>query len=389
MGYDSTSKKLSLDGGLSLADVGRCLGSTSGDLGTLCTASTINQWAKCKPFRNSGKIISIADSKDEYDARRYTADCGLKITEYSSLSSLFSAAKLVGERNLAWTYLKPRGLSYGELYRLHDFVGYYHQAKGPFIDRTLSSREGYMIDKVRTVQGSFQRPVGTDDIQKTDLKTLDKTLYIGIATKRSDGTGTMKWAPASDFPQTMFSAYGAEYDVVYFYCTEEIILNTAFSSSARFYMLPYPLTKFARYADFGIEFGGEASGTGTTRLVTLVPYTGLVTRRCMSIKVHTRKPGNVQELSDGCYTITAASSVTSDHEEDVTLFSTDLWLAGNQFWNNPELSGRPTFNTCMLRNYGSGVSVYVEFVYAETDDATTGTSYIRKANIRFPAETSD
>ena len=51
MGYNSTTKTLSKDGGITLDDIGYCLGSTSRDLGSLCTASTIAKWAKFKPVR--------------------------------------------------------------------------------------------------------------------------------------------------------------------------------------------------------------------------------------------------------------------------------------------------------------------------------------------------
>ena len=82
MGYDSTNKILTLDGGLSLDDVGYAIGSASRVLGNLCTSPSINMWAVCKPFRSS-MLKDIALEPDAYAAERKAKDCGLNIPTYT------------------------------------------------------------------------------------------------------------------------------------------------------------------------------------------------------------------------------------------------------------------------------------------------------------------
>ena len=70
------------------------LGIVSGDIGTLCISSLINKWSKNKPVRG----VFPASANNKY---------GLDIANI-------------------WAYLKPRGLSNNEEYRLDDFQGYEH-----------------------------------------------------------------------------------------------------------------------------------------------------------------------------------------------------------------------------------------------------------------------
>ena len=393
MGYDSTNKILTLDGGLSLDDVGYAIGSASRVLGNLCTSPSINMWAVCKPFRSS-MLKDIALEPDAYAAERKAKDCGLSIPTYTSLLSAFNAALKFGEDTLCWTYNKPRGISRSEYYRLHDFVGYRREARGPFIDYAPDASEVYAIDKLHWSR-KHAAHLATWDMQQSDLATTDRTLYPGVASRvTGSSSGTLRWAKKDSSGLISMNAVtpslGYTYDLVFFWSTEAFSDNVALPSTAKIILTPYPYHKVSLFSDFGIEFSGEANSNGASPWITLVPNTGARTRKCKSITMHTRKASNVTQLANGCYTIREASATLSDHEEDAELFTADVWLSGNNFWDNEAASGRPMPNTFSgLSNYASGVGVYIEFVYAYTEGGVEKTeTYIRKATIRFPAETS-
>lgn len=106
-------------------DVQQALGCGSGDIGTLCTHANINPMARYKPVRHT-KISALTDTE------RYNVRYGFDgITPSFSLSN--------PENKAVWAFLKPRGLSYNETYRISDFikvgtsyVGYDTYAAAPF-----------------------------------------------------------------------------------------------------------------------------------------------------------------------------------------------------------------------------------------------------------------
>lgn len=131
---------------VSISDVQLILGSSSNDLGTLCTHANINMWAKWKPvpLRN---IVGLPDEIVNGNSWKgnpvegtnrpwwYGGGQGVGSDYYtygvpviSDLSDIGSN----GEQNddSVWTYRKPSG-GMSEPYRLADFVGYYHDARQP------------------------------------------------------------------------------------------------------------------------------------------------------------------------------------------------------------------------------------------------------------------
>lgn len=93
--------------------VGTTLGTSSRDVGTLCTHSAINKWSKWKPIRLN-KVTGITESD------LATADYGLIPTASST-----NYANVVSSK---WAYNQPRGGDYNEPYRLGDFRNYDHGA---------------------------------------------------------------------------------------------------------------------------------------------------------------------------------------------------------------------------------------------------------------------
>lgn len=131
---------------VSISDVQLILGSSSNDLGTLCTHANINMWAKWKPvpLRN---IVGLPDEIVNGNSWKGNPIAGTNkpwwfgggqgvgndyltydIPVISDLSDIGSD----GDQNDdgVWKYRKPSG-GMSEPFRLADFVGYYHQARQP------------------------------------------------------------------------------------------------------------------------------------------------------------------------------------------------------------------------------------------------------------------
>ena len=134
-------------GGVSINDVRQALSDGSCDLGTLCTSSKINKWAKYKPIRVAGIIrrltyTEIANAKFGLVPILNTTLYKKSDTSDSGASVVASAEELesVLSSNQQWTYNQPRGKSNKEPYRLTDWAqpadndsgyGYYHLTPPP------------------------------------------------------------------------------------------------------------------------------------------------------------------------------------------------------------------------------------------------------------------
>lgn len=119
---------------VNIYDVQRALGTSDTDLGTLCQKATINPMAKFKPIRNS-KIGMLSPAQSNTPSDRYTARFGF---ESITPSITFNGTNL--DPHSKWQYLKPRGGTQNEPFRLTDFIneanptgsGYDCQAVAPF-----------------------------------------------------------------------------------------------------------------------------------------------------------------------------------------------------------------------------------------------------------------
>ena len=126
---------------VSIRDVQRCLGSSSGDLGTLCVRDNINKWAWFKPIRTSN--IGLLN-----ESMRQSARYGLYFRENTDAENLLKGTVTINETNFnkaassnyEWSYIRPTGGS-SSPYRLTDFVcedpslgliGYKHNTQPPY-----------------------------------------------------------------------------------------------------------------------------------------------------------------------------------------------------------------------------------------------------------------
>lgn len=113
------------------SEVGSAIGIAGNNLDVVCTSPKINKWAKYKSFRKT-------TAKKVYEQDRRNARFGLNPPilasgehfnklAYDCINGIVRAANNLGG---LWEYLKPRGLSYNEFYRLHDFVDNRNQTNG-------------------------------------------------------------------------------------------------------------------------------------------------------------------------------------------------------------------------------------------------------------------
>ncbi len=155
--------------------VGQTLGTSSRDVGTLCTHPNINKWSKWKPVRvnKNGAGIILQDL--------INANYGLSLPTFSNLNAL-KVAYQAGNAN--WEYLKPNNQSG---YRLGDFRNYEHDARqtvGNFAVSPTVANEGPTVST--TLRGMLL--VNPDGIANIigygELNTQYK--YLGIALFQGD-----------------------------------------------------------------------------------------------------------------------------------------------------------------------------------------------------------
>jgi len=123
---------------ISTSLVGTTLGSSSRDVGTLCTHPNINKWSKWKPVR-SNKETGI--TSDELKMIKY----GLHLHNFSTIQDLINFYES-GEAS--WRYDKPRGYINLEYFRLGDFRTYDHDV-----------RESYTMFKPNSVSAATTLPI--------------------------------------------------------------------------------------------------------------------------------------------------------------------------------------------------------------------------------------
>ena len=98
-----------------IADVKSVLNSTTNTLSSNCTNANINKWSKYKPVRHSSTAKLT-------EPERVFVNHGFDLQGAHSMDIVTLVNK--ASTNDDWVYLKPRGSSYNERYRLADFDKY-------------------------------------------------------------------------------------------------------------------------------------------------------------------------------------------------------------------------------------------------------------------------
>ncbi|QOR58262.1 hypothetical protein [uncultured phage cr106_1] len=112
-------------------DIPQTLGTSSTDLGTLCTSPNINPFSKYKPVRLNTMLGSLESGYFQLDNNRLSFPYSTDWWRSTNGQAGFEMAQVdnVGNPNVkdpVWTYLRPNGSPYP--YRAIDFNGYNHNA---------------------------------------------------------------------------------------------------------------------------------------------------------------------------------------------------------------------------------------------------------------------
>lgn len=105
---------------VSTADVAKCLGVSSLDVGTLCTSKKINMFARYKPYNYPKLLMSLTEEQKK--------EINYGITVPTFFKSKITAENIIAISKENWGYELPKE---GNPYRLSDFAGYYHSAVPP------------------------------------------------------------------------------------------------------------------------------------------------------------------------------------------------------------------------------------------------------------------
>lgn len=181
---------------VSVWDVRRALGLNSTDVGTLCTSTRINIWAKYKPVR-----LNKLDTTDQFDFSNNkwkstaswmhgsgdgvhaTNSYGLACSSYGNVNSIKTPYDSSDVMN-GWVYNRPQG-GLAAPYRLQDFAGYYHNA-ATFGD-TFNCNDPIIYSQKARIIATF-RYSPDDEHAVTIENLLGGAKYFGILVTTSSGT---------------------------------------------------------------------------------------------------------------------------------------------------------------------------------------------------------
>lgn len=164
--------------GITTSAVGNALGTTSRDVGALCTNSNINIWSRWKPIAHTATTMTWDTMKN--------ANYGINVLSSNSPTTLFNNVKNNG--NLGYTYNKPTNN-----FRLGDFRNYDHNASIP-IDTSYQDGDKVNIGGVTSSNHeSYKRELSGIEMVEQDNTTLNTAqTYISksdIYTARDGNNG--------------------------------------------------------------------------------------------------------------------------------------------------------------------------------------------------------
>lgn len=184
------------DIGVSIADVRAVLGSSSGDLGTLCKDSGINKWSKRKPVSYANVLFKLTDAQLKEINYGLTEPITANLVNLQTLYSNLNGANGETYLDAAYSYTKPSGGTLASPYRLLDFEKYYHHAQAPI---GVTSQGGNFAIEISTQLTVYQfsfimNTSGSEsEIGLRDLSTDFDNFYLFLAVLK-DGVWYLKTA---------------------------------------------------------------------------------------------------------------------------------------------------------------------------------------------------
>lgn len=223
--------------GITTSLVGNALGTTSRNVGGLCSSSLVNPWSKWKPISSTATTMTLAILK--------SANYGITIKSATTLTNLLSLVQ--ANNNLGFVYNKPIGGA-NSPYRLGDFRNYEHSSAIP----VLSMYEDGDVIPILGVDASYATGIDgmesadeVDDSQKNLVKNniypsgLTRGVLITDGTNSSWSVGNVPWG------NTYWQRFKGKTVTALEFLTN-LASGTTFvghtaSANDRFYALPYPL----------------------------------------------------------------------------------------------------------------------------------------------------
>lgn len=219
--------KISETDPVTVTDVQTALSSQSKDVGTLCASPSVNLWAKYKPVA----LVGIAPLRTSAWWKGTSGKCGMDITTYTSLNSLFSA---LSGGVFAWGREQVTG-GFTAPYRLLDFQGYNHLAENPVGEIGGTS---YTISSGRITIQYDMAVVGSDNLTLSDIEINGDSLdeyYLGVYCYGGTGTTSSFYCTAAQ-PFTsstdmsieidgLTDSYVGTYTVIPFFSSVRLTLN--------------------------------------------------------------------------------------------------------------------------------------------------------------------
>lgn len=174
---------------VSVWDVRRALGLNSTDVGTLCTSTRINMWAKCKPI-NAPYILRALNYAAAEQIMNYKA--GLSCIYATSFNSLKSQIESYWDNAnykdngqfVAVKYDRPTG-GLASPYRLTDFNGYNHNA---WLDARVVNGSGQIVGTVSPIYSSNIIIDVRDGMRQDTTLPDDSTLIDNYLNWMDDGS---------------------------------------------------------------------------------------------------------------------------------------------------------------------------------------------------------
>ena len=305
-----------------LADLQPVLGTSKTGLGDICKNAEINIWNRFKPFRNSAVTFATAGqmSGDRWNTAK-AVKFGLDIKSYrglSGLNSMITYAKSLGAGVCAWNYLRPRGSSEHEPFRIFDFIGYKHSLN-PILSATVNPSKKYKIDRYQYLQILIEPQDVNCNISLADLGLGSYLHGIAYRKKSSSSVTDMHYATRSSTGGLDLSlALGTDYDAVFFFSPKALSGSTTVTDDDVFYIHPFPYIEIGAYDEWGLQFTGTQA-TYFGEKLSVSPRVRCLggNRTVTKVRLCHRKRGNYGTNPDGTVWITeTASRILADNEDD-------------------------------------------------------------------------
>ena len=209
-------------------DVQRALGiAVGGDWGHMCSSEKINKWARYKPQRSTNKFYLSYQDRIASDIVRFGIQIPFCQNDVMNGKVYNIISQGHGYEQEGWNYLRPRGLSYNESFRITDFTRHPNEtipsAGG---DPTPVNLQGYNHSALFPFMASINTP-GADERQDSYYGTyyeinlqLSSSLIIDFYNSQGDdlhlqdfinfnlNETNIKWRPVlqvfSDYHQTSY-----------------------------------------------------------------------------------------------------------------------------------------------------------------------------------------